>query len=41
MGGEAAAICDRGGNLYASADAGRTWSRLADGLPSPSDVLIA
>ena len=38
--GDAAAICDRGGKLYVSADAGRTWSLRAEGLPSPSSVLI-
>jgi hypothetical protein len=38
--GGTAAICDRGGNLYVSADAGRTWSRRAAGMPAPSSVLI-
>jgi len=38
--GGAAAVCDRGGNLYVSADAGHTWSRQARGLPTPSSVLI-
>jgi hypothetical protein len=38
--GGAAAICDRGGNLYVSTDAGQTWSRRAGGMPSPSSVLI-
>lgn len=39
--GAAIAIADRHGNLHVSADAGRTWSRRADGLPVPSSVLIA
>ena len=38
--GFAAALADRKGNLYISADAGRSWSRRADGLPTPSSVLI-
>jgi hypothetical protein len=38
--GGAAAVCDRGGHLYVSADAGRTWSPHADGMPGPSSVLI-
>ncbi|HEY1949200.1 MAG TPA: hypothetical protein VGG97_19485 [Bryobacteraceae bacterium] len=38
--GSAAAIADMGGNLYVSADTGRTWSRRADGIPTPSSVLI-
>ena len=38
--GSAAAIADQKGNLYVSADTGRTWSRRADGLPTPSSVLI-
>lgn len=38
--GGAAAICDSGGNLYVSADAGQTWSHRAGGLPTPSSVLI-
>jgi hypothetical protein len=38
--GSAAALTDRKGNLYMSADAGRSWSRQADGLPTPSSVLI-
>jgi photosystem II stability/assembly factor-like uncharacterized protein len=36
----AAAICDRGGNLYVSIDAGQTWCRRAEGMPPPSSVLI-
>jgi hypothetical protein len=38
--GSAVAIADRGGNLYVSADSAHSWSRHADGLPSPSSVLI-
>jgi hypothetical protein len=39
--GSAAALADRKGNLYVSADTGRSWSRRAGGLPPPSSVLIA
>ena len=35
-----AAVADRSGNLYVSADSGRRWSRQASGLPPPSGVLI-
>jgi hypothetical protein len=38
--GETVAICDRGGTLYVSADAGKTWSRRAGGMAGPSSVLI-
>ena len=38
--GSAVAVADMGGNVYVSADAGRTWSRQADGIPTPSSVLI-
>lgn len=38
--GSAVAIADQGGNLYVSADAGRNWSRQAEGLPPPSSVFI-
>jgi photosystem II stability/assembly factor-like uncharacterized protein len=38
--GGAAAVCDKRGNVYVSADAGQTWSRRAAGLPTPSSVLI-
>jgi hypothetical protein len=38
--GSAAALADRNGNLYMSADTGRSWWRRADGLPTPSSVLI-
>jgi hypothetical protein len=34
------ALADRKGNLYLSADTGRSWSRRASGLPPPSSVLI-
>jgi hypothetical protein len=37
----AVAIADRKGNVYVSADTGRSWSRQVDGLPAPSSVLIA
>jgi len=39
--GSTVAIADRNGNLYLSADTGRSWSRPAYGLPSASSVLIA
>jgi photosystem II stability/assembly factor-like uncharacterized protein len=38
--GSTVAVADWGGNLYVSADTGRTWSRQADGMPPPSSVLI-
>jgi hypothetical protein len=38
--GSAAGLTDRKGNLYVSADTGRSWSRQASGLPPPSSVLI-
>ena len=34
------ALADNGGTLYLSEDAGRTWSRMAGGLPNPSSILI-
>jgi len=34
------AFADRNGNLYVSADAGRSWLRRAHGLPPASSVLI-
>jgi hypothetical protein len=37
----AVALADRQGNLYVSADTGRSWSRQVHGLPQPSSVLIA
>ena len=39
-GGSTVALADRKGNLYLSADTGRSWSRRASGIPSPSSVLI-
>ena len=39
-GGSAVALADQKGNLYISADTGRSWSRRANGLPPPSSVLI-
>jgi hypothetical protein len=36
----AVALVDERGNLYVSADTGRSWSRRASGLPRPSSVLI-
>jgi photosystem II stability/assembly factor-like uncharacterized protein len=41
MHGSAVALADPKGNVYVSADTGRSWSRQADGLPPPSSVLIA
>lgn len=38
--GSALAVADKAGNLYVSADAGSTWSRCANGLPTTSSVLI-
>jgi hypothetical protein len=38
--GSALAVVDKAGNLYVSADAGRTWSPRANGLPTTSSVLI-
>ena len=38
--GPAVALADRAGNLYLSADTGRSWSHVASGLPSPSSVLL-
>ena len=38
--GSAVAVVDRAGNLYMSADVGRTWSRGVDRLPTPSSILI-
>ncbi len=38
--GSSVALADRNGNLYVSADDGRSWSRRATGLPPPSSVLI-
>ena len=38
--GSAVAVADRKGNLHVSADNGRTWSSRANGIPTPSSVLI-
>lgn len=38
--GSAVAAADKKGNLYVSAGTGRTWSRWANGIPTPSSVLI-
>jgi hypothetical protein len=38
--GAAVAVVDWKGNLYMSGDYGRTWSRRAEGMSSPSAVLI-
>lgn len=34
------ALAEQGGTLYVSEDAGRTWSRRAERLPTPSSILI-
>lgn len=39
--GPAVAVADKSGNLYLSADTGRSWSRRAGGLPTPSSIMIA
>jgi photosystem II stability/assembly factor-like uncharacterized protein len=38
--GAVVAIVDRGGNLYASMDAGDTWTCVARGLLAVSSVLV-
>jgi hypothetical protein len=35
-----AALVDRSGGMYLSADAGRTWACVVDGLPVASSVLV-
>jgi hypothetical protein len=35
------ALADRGGNVYLSKDNGKTWSRIAEGLATPSSVFVA
>jgi hypothetical protein len=35
------ALADRGGNVYLTKDTGQTWSRIAEGLATPSSVFIA
>ena len=38
--GSELAVVDWGGNVYASDDGGRRWTRLAEGIPEPSGALI-
>ena len=38
--GSTVAVADKKGHLYVSADTGRTWSRWADGIPTPSSIAI-
>jgi hypothetical protein len=38
--GASVAMTDRGGNIYLSADAGRSFTRTASGLPQASSILI-
>ncbi len=38
--GSAVAVADQKGNLHVSADHGRTWTLWADGIPTPSSILI-
>jgi photosystem II stability/assembly factor-like uncharacterized protein len=38
--GSTVAVVDGAGNLYTSEDAGRTWSRRIEHLPTPSSLLI-
>jgi hypothetical protein len=38
--GSAVAVADMKGNLHVSADNGRTWSCRANGIPTPSSILI-
>lgn len=38
--GSFVAVADQKGNLHVSADSGRTWSRRASGIPTPSSILI-
>ncbi|HKX28426.1 MAG TPA: hypothetical protein VJ302_12065 [Blastocatellia bacterium] len=38
--GSAVAVADANGNLHVSADYGRTWACRAQGLPTPSSILI-
>jgi hypothetical protein len=39
--GSTLAVADKGGNLYESVDAGRSWRKRADGLPPVSSVFVA
>lgn len=34
------AVVDRGGNVHASGDGGRSWTRVAEGIPEPSGALV-
>jgi hypothetical protein len=38
--GSTVAVADRKGNIYGSADHGRTWLCRANRIPTPSSVLI-
>lgn len=38
--GSAVAVADMKGHLYVSADNGHNWSRRAEGIPTPSSILI-
>lgn len=38
--GSSIALADKGGNLYASSNGGRSWTQRAEGLPMPSGVLL-
>lgn len=38
--GSVVAVADTNGNLHVSADNGRAWSCRADGIPTPSSILI-
>lgn len=38
--GSELAVVDWGGNVYASDDGGRRWTRVAEGIPEPSGALI-
>jgi photosystem II stability/assembly factor-like uncharacterized protein len=38
--GSTVAVADRGGKLYLSEDAGLTWSRHGDAVPTPSSVFV-
>jgi hypothetical protein len=34
------AVVDRGGNVHVSGDRGRSWTRVAEGIPEPSGALV-
>lgn len=38
--GATVAVADKAGNLYVSEDAGRTWSRAAERIPTPGSLLV-